>query len=85
MRDFSARRWLGWRLTPFTPPAPAPVVLAGRFTRYPLAPEPASDGDIRHDLVARVRQEIAAGLYDLDGEKWAAAEERLLSRLEGGS
>ncbi len=35
--------------------------------------------DIRHDLVARVRQEIAAGTYDTP-EKWQAALERLLER-----
>lgn len=35
---------------------------------------------IRHDLVERVRKEIAAGTYDTE-EKWEAALERLLERL----
>lgn len=79
MRDIPARRWLGWRLAPNIPPARPP---APRFVRRPLAPEPAAAGEIRHDLVARVRADIAAGLYDPDGEKFAAAEEALLRRLE---
>lgn len=42
---------------------------------------PGPDG-IRHELVARVRREIAAGTYDTE-EKWLAAEEALLRRIEG--
>jgi hypothetical protein len=42
--------------------------------------EPAVDG-IRHELVARIRREIAAGTYDTE-EKWLAAEAELLRRLE---
>jgi anti-sigma28 factor (negative regulator of flagellin synthesis) len=42
---------------------------------------PAADG-IRHKLVARIRQEIAAGTYDTE-EKWLAAEEKLLRQFEG--
>ncbi|MFO0796551.1 MAG: flagellar biosynthesis anti-sigma factor FlgM [Gemmataceae bacterium] len=38
-----------------------------------------ADG-IRHDLVARVRAEIAAGTYDTD-ERWLAAEEALCRRV----
>lgn len=38
-----------------------------------------SDG-IRHELVERVRREIAAGVYDTP-EKWEAALDRLLARL----
>lgn len=37
-----------------------------------------ADG-IRHDLVARVRAEIAAGTYDTE-ERWLAAEDALLRR-----
>src|SRR5947209_6360741 len=43
------------------------------------APAPA-DSDIRADLVARVRREIAAGTYDTP-EKWEKALDRLLERL----
>jgi anti-sigma28 factor (negative regulator of flagellin synthesis) len=43
--------------------------------------QPAADG-IRHVLVARIRQEIAAGTYDTE-EKWLAAEEKLFRRIEG--
>jgi hypothetical protein len=42
------------------------------------APEPGP----RHDLIARVRREIAEGTYDTP-ERWEAALERLLDRLEG--
>ncbi|MBN9524434.1 flagellar biosynthesis anti-sigma factor FlgM [bacterium] len=38
----------------------------------------AADG-IRHDLVARVRAEIAAGTYDTE-DRWLIAEELLLRR-----
>ena len=38
---------------------------------------------IRTDLVDRVRKEIAAGTYNTQ-EKWEAALERLLERLESG-
>jgi hypothetical protein len=40
-----------------------------------------TDPDIRHDLVARVRQEIAAGEYDTP-EKLDRALDRLLNELE---
>jgi hypothetical protein len=39
-----------------------------------------ADEEIRADLVARVRQEIAEGRYDT-AEKWDAALDRLLSRM----
>jgi hypothetical protein len=39
------------------------------------------DGDIRLDLVRRVRAEIAAGTYDTD-DKWEIALGRLLYRLD---
>lgn len=38
-------------------------------------------GSIRHDLVERVRRDIAAGTYDTP-ERWEAALERLLQELE---
>jgi len=40
-----------------------------------------NDRPIRHELVERVRREIAAGAYDTP-EKWGAALDRLLDRLE---
>lgn len=36
---------------------------------------------LRHELIARVRQEIADGTYD-SPERWQAALDRLLDRLE---
>jgi anti-sigma28 factor (negative regulator of flagellin synthesis) len=61
----------------------------GRFGRLPLqvtvpteTPElPAADG-IRHNLVARIRQEIAAGTYDTE-QRWLAAEQEMLRRIVG--
>lgn len=41
----------------------------------------ADDPSIRTALVQRVRQEIAAGTYETP-EKWEAALDRLLARLE---
>ena len=41
----------------------------------------AGESAIRLDLVARVKQEIAAGTYDTL-EKWQAALDRLLERLD---
>lgn len=38
-------------------------------------------GEIRHELVARVRQQIAAGTYDTP-EKMEAALERLIAQFE---
>ena len=38
---------------------------------------------IRMELVARIRKEIAAGTYDTE-EKWEAALDRLLDRIERG-
>lgn len=53
----------------------------------PAQPKPrkkcrkSDDPPIRKDLVDRVRREIAAGTYDTE-EKWEAALDRLLDRLE---
>jgi hypothetical protein len=44
-------------------------------------PPPRPDPEVRADLVARVRREIAAGTYETP-EKWDLALERLLRRLE---
>ena len=52
---------------------PLPAVPPRKGTRKSATP-------IRADLVARIRQEIAAGTYDTD-EKWQAALDRLLERL----
>jgi anti-sigma28 factor (negative regulator of flagellin synthesis) len=43
------------------------------------AEERGPDG-IRHELVARIRQQIADGTYDTE-EKWLLAEEALLRRI----
>ncbi|MBY0527623.1 MAG: flagellar biosynthesis anti-sigma factor FlgM [Gemmataceae bacterium] len=40
-----------------------------------------SDPDVRTDLVKRVRAQIAAGTYDTP-ERWEAALDRLLTRLD---
>lgn len=51
---------------------------------WPRAKRPArrpAEAAIRIDLVQRVRREIAAGTYDTP-EKWDAALDRLLSRIE---
>ena len=58
---------------------PAPAGLA-RLTEGPPVTAPLSDPDVRHDLVARVRQEIQAGTYDTQA-KMEAALDRLASRL----
>lgn len=39
--------------------------------------------EMRHDLIARVRREIAAGTYDTV-EKWEAALDRLLEDMADG-
>lgn len=74
-----------WRVA--VVPQPAADAAAGRYTRPPAAPaptlsseQPGPDG-IRHELVARIRREIEAGTYDTE-ERWLAAEEKLLRRLE---
>jgi len=61
------------RLTVGTVVGPDPVAI-NEEARGP-------DG-IRHELVARVRQQIADGTYDTE-EKWLLAEEALLRRIGG--
>jgi hypothetical protein len=84
MRDTSPRPWHRWRVT-FAELTPIPI--GDRFGRLHIpspvsadaSEQPGEDG-IRHGLVARIRQEIAAGTYDTE-EKWLAAEEELLRRI----
>ena len=97
MRETSPRGWHRWRVavvksapaattfdhmsrlsTPVAAPEPATV---GAGVASAHAEEPGPDG-IRHELVARIRQQIADGTYDTE-EKWLLAEEALLRRLEG--
>jgi hypothetical protein len=54
---------------------------ARRFGRGREEEEVRNRAPIREDLVARVRQEIAAGTY-LTAEKWEAALAHLLSHLD---
>lgn len=93
MRETSPRGWHRWRVTLRS----APPAAFDRMARLTLPsgsdtkPVPVSadrsveakgpDG-IRHDLVARVRQQIADGTYDTE-EKWLLAEEALLRRIGG--
>jgi negative regulator of flagellin synthesis FlgM len=58
---------------------PAPAGFA-RLTEGPPVNPPLYESDVRHDLVARVRQEIQAGTYDTP-EKLEAALDRLAARL----
>ncbi|HEY1186795.1 MAG TPA: flagellar biosynthesis anti-sigma factor FlgM [Gemmata sp.] len=91
MRETSPRGWHRWRVAVVKS---APAVPGFERVRRPgstLVAEPApsspsasvkdQDG-IRHELVARVRQQIADGTYDTE-EKWLLAEEALLRRVEG--
>jgi hypothetical protein len=96
MSETTPRNWQCWRIAPARGANRAPGAKAARpfermATRVAMPPTadadapavdaPAADG-IRHELVARVRAEIAAGTYDTE-EKWALAEEALLRRIEG--
>jgi hypothetical protein len=66
----------GWWAEAIPPARPRAPEMSGE------RPKTKSAGEaIRMDLVARVRREIAAGTYDTP-EKWAAALERLLDRIE---
>ena len=87
MRDTPSHHWHRWRVTLIgTRTTAATATTANRFERVQTAApaavleQPGPDG-IRHGLVARVRAEIAAGTYDTE-EKWLAAEEELLRRIE---
>lgn len=81
MRETTPRDWHRWRIAPARP-APRAARVAEPVAAAPA--EAACAEGIRHELVARVRAEIAAGTYDTE-EKWARAEEALLRRIEGRS
>jgi hypothetical protein len=80
MRELPSRRFR-WRVAL---PTPDPIAkrMMGLAASTAETEEPGPDG-IRHGLVARVKAEIAAGVYDTE-EKWLAAEEALLARVGGG-
>ena len=81
MRETSPRGRPRWRVTAALPPA---FDHSSRLTGPPAARhvEPKGADGIRHELVARVRRQIADGTYDTE-EKWLLAEEALLRRAEG--
>ena len=95
MRQLS--RWQSWRVTTARRPATpvTPHRLAARMAhpsgpRRPAADplaglkaEAPSDRGVRENLVARVRDLIAAGEYDTT-DRLARAEDALLRRLTGG-
>ena len=92
MRETSPRGWHRWRVTVAkSAPTAAPFNHMTRLSGGAGAPEPVAVGageqvrgpdGIRHELVARVRQQIADGTYDTE-EKWLLAEEALLRRACG--
>lgn len=87
MRETSSRGWRRWRIAPAAPPAPAAFDRVSRLAEpAPVAAgvgaEQRGPDGIRHELVARVRRQIADGTYDTE-EKWLLAEEALLRRVEG--
>ena len=64
-----------------------PKVLAGPVSRKRSCWKPSRSGKrphpeapIRHELVERIRREIAAGTYETP-QKWQAALDRLCGRL----
>jgi len=71
----SATWWQGTAAPPDPAEAPAPIVEKPPRKRKDAAP-------IRTELVERIKKEIAAGTYDTP-EKWEAALECLLDRLDG--
>ena len=94
MRETSPRGWHRWRVAVNSTAPCGPGF--DRMTRLGRPPAPPKGGEplpgapadtkgadgIRHELVARVRQQIADGTYDTE-EKWLLAEEALLRRAEG--
>ena len=91
MRETSPRGWHRWRVTVVkSAPSAAPFNHTARLSGAPdTEPVPVAAGTevrgpdgIRHELVARVRQQIADGTYDTE-EKWLLAEEALLRRICG--
>ena len=57
-----------------------PVTYARAWWNVPAGNTAVLDEEIRTDLVARVRREIAEGRYDT-AEKWDAALDRLMARI----
>jgi hypothetical protein len=69
LRGPVSRTRRAWKLHPT-----APVRRPRRRSTTPFS-------DVRHGLVARVRQELSEGRYDTP-QRWEAALEALFSRLE---
>lgn len=69
----------GWWRGMDAPPDEGPPLEQPSGTKTRKSPH--KERPIRMDLVERVKKEIAAGTYDTD-EKWEAALDRLLDRLE---
>ena len=67
--------WRALEASPEQPDEGSPVQAKPRPKRK------KEEAEIRTELVERVRKEIAAGTYDTQ-EKWEAALDRLLDRLE---
>ncbi len=86
MRETSPHDWHRWRVavvkSTATPPAFDRMtrLSAEPAARQPAPPELVGSDGIRHELVARIRQQIADGTYDTE-EKWLLAEEALLRRV----
>lgn len=90
MRDSTPRDWHRWRVTVRLNPSGAfdrmsrlalPPVADPEPVSADLRAEPGPDG-IRHELVERIRQQIADGTYDTE-ERWLRAEEALIRRVCG--
>ncbi|MBM3982518.1 MAG: flagellar biosynthesis anti-sigma factor FlgM [Planctomycetes bacterium] len=82
MRESTSRSWHRWRVTVADPKPAAAFDPASRLSTVATGTEVRGPDGIRHELVARIRQQIADGTYDTE-EKWALAEEALLRRVEG--
>jgi hypothetical protein len=65
-----------WWIAPAVDDVTAADMALTAFPSATVLPEE----DIRHDLVARVRREIAEGIYDTP-DKWEAACQKLLDVL----
>ena len=77
--------WQGTGALPETPengaPVPQRTQKGKRMARGKRGARAADGEPVRPELIERIRQEIAAGTYD-SPEKWEAALDRLLNRLE---
>jgi hypothetical protein len=72
-------RGLEAQVDPIDDGTPDPSTLLPKETKTKKPPRSARP--IRTELVERVRKEIAAGTYDTQ-DKWEAALDRLLDRIE---